>query len=184
MGQAVVGGELDALQVHEDETRLGRGRAHEQADDEGVDHDALARAGRAGDEEVGHAPQVGGPGVPGHVAPEGEGELRWRFEEARLLDHAAQGHDVEVGIGDLQADHALARDGRLDAQRPCREGHREVVGQGLDPADLDVRRRLDLVLGDHRAGVAADDLGLDVEARELLDDDLLVAAVDRLLAAG
>ena len=54
----------------------------------------------------------------------------------------------------------------------------------LDPADLDVRRRLDLVLGDDRAGVAADDLGRDPEAGELLDDDLLVPRVGGLVAAG
>ena len=46
----------------------------------------------------------------------------------------------------------------------------------LDPADLDVRRRLDLVLGDDRARVAPHDLGRDPEARQLLDDDLLVPA--------
>ena len=73
--------------------------------------------------------------------------------------------------------------GRLDAQRAGGEGHREVVRQRLDPADLDVRRRLDLVLGHDRAGVAPDDLRLDLEARELLDDDLLGPPVDRLLAA-
>ena len=47
---------------------------------------------------------------------------------------------------------------------------------------LTCARRLDLVLGHDRAGVAADDLGRDVEARELLDDDVLGAAVDRLVA--
>ena len=50
--------------------------------------------------------------------------------------------------------------------------------------DLDVDRGLDLVLGHDRAGVAADDLGGDPEARELPDDDLLVALVDGLAAAG
>ena len=53
----------------------------------------------------------------------------------------------------------------------------------LDAADLDVRRGLDLVLGDDRPGVAPDDLRLDLEARQLLDDDLLGPAVERLLAA-
>ena len=43
-------------------------------------------------------------------------------------------------------------------------------------------RRLDLVLGHDRAGVAADDLGRDLEARELLDDDVLGPPMDRLVA--
>ena len=97
---------------------------------------------------------------------------------------APQGDDVEVLVRDLDADRALARDRRLDPERPGGEGHRQVVGQRLDPADLDVRRRLDLVLGHDRAGVAADDLGRDVEARELLDDDVLGPPVDGLVAAG
>ena len=46
------------------------------------------------------------------------------------------------------------------------------------------RRGLDLVLGDDRAGVARDDPGRDPEAGQLLDDDLLVPRVDRLVAAG
>jgi hypothetical protein len=41
---------------------------------------------------------------------------------------------------------------------------------------------LDLVLRDHRAGIPADDLRRDVEARELLDDDVLGAAVNGLVA--
>ena len=56
-------------------------------------------------------------------------------------------------------------------------------GQALDPADLHVRRRLDLVLGHHWPGVAADDLGLDVEALELLDDLVLDPAVGGLVSA-
>ena len=52
----------------------------------------------------------------------------------------------------------------------------------LDPAHLHVRRGLDLVLGHDRPGVAPDDLGRDVEARELLDDDVLGPAVERLVA--
>ena len=43
---------------------------------------------------------------------------------------------------------------------------------------------LDLVLGHDRAGVASDDPGRDPEAGQLLDDDLLVPCVHRLVAAG
>ena len=78
---------------------------------------------------------------------------------------------------------ALAGDRRLDPEAAGGEGHRQVVGEGLDPRDADVDRGLDLVLGHDRAGVAADDLGGDPEARELPDDDLLVALVDGLAAA-
>ena len=144
-----------------------------------------------GDEQVRHLGEVDGLGRAGHVPPEGERQLRARGREVDLLEDPAQGDDVEVLVRDLDADRALARDRRLDPERAGGEGHREVVGEGLDPADLDVGGRLDLVLGHDGAGVAADDLGRDVEARELLDDDLLVplrgatslpAGLDRQLA--
>ena len=64
------------------------------------------------------------------------------------------------------------------------QGHRQVVGEGLDPADLDVGAGLDLVLGHDRAGVAADDLGRDREAAQLLLDPARVRrVVDRRVRA-
>ena len=115
---------------------------------------------------------------PATSRPEGERQLRARGREVDLLEDPPQGDDVELLVGDLDPDRALARDRRLDPDRAGRERHRQVVGQALDPADLDVRRRLDLVLGHDRPGVAADDPRLDVEAAQLLDDDLLVPRVD------
>ena len=50
----------------------------------------------------------------------------------------------------------------------------------LDPAELDVGGRLDLVLGHDRPGVATDDPDRDAEARQLLDDDVLDAAGARV----
>ena len=172
--QAVVGRELDPLEVHEDHPDVVRGRLAQQARDQRVDHDALARAGRAGDEQVRHLGEVDRLGLAGHVPPERERQRGARRLEVDVLEDPAQGDDVEVRVRDLDADRALARDRRLDPQRAGGEGHRQVVGEAFDPADLDVRRRLDLVLGHDRAGVPADDLGRDLEARELADDDLLV----------
>ena len=122
--------------------------------------------------------------LPATSRPEREGQPGARGGEVDLLEDPPQADDVEVLVRDLDADRALARDRRLDAQRAGGEGHRQVVGEGLDPADLDVGRRLDLVLGHDRAGVAAGDLGRDVEAAQLADDDLLVAPVGGLVAAG
>ena len=104
-----------------------------------------------GDEQVRHLGEVDRLGLAGHVAAEGEGQLRSGRLEVELLEDPAQGDDVEVLVRDLDADRALARDGRLDPERARGERHRQVVRQGLDPAELDVGRRLDLVLGDDRA---------------------------------
>jgi hypothetical protein len=132
---------------------------------------------------VRHLGQIDRLGLPGHVAPEGKREGGTRRLEVDLLQDAAEGHDVEVLVRDLDANRALARDRRLDPQRAGGQGHRQVVGEALDPAHLDVRRGLDLVLGHHGAGIAADDLGRDPEAGQLLDDDLLIALVGGPVAA-
>src|SRR6478752_6724684 len=57
----------------------------------------------------------------------------------------------------LDPDGALARDRRLDPERMGGKRHREVVGQRLDAAQLDVGCRVHLVLRDHRAGIPPHD---------------------------
>ena len=92
VGQAVVGRQLDPLEVHQDHPDVVRRRLAQQAGDDRVDHDALARAGRAGDEQVRHLGQVDRLGDAGHVAPEREGQLRLGGRELDLLeDRAAAG---------------------------------------------------------------------------------------------
>ena len=61
------------------------------------------------------------------------------------------------------------------------EGEREVVGERLDPRQLDPRRRFELVTGDDRPDENVDDRGRDPEMREGLLDDALVP--DQLVLA-
>ena len=138
----------------------------------------LPEPGGARDQQVGHLGEVDGHRLARHVAAERERERGARAAEVHLVQDPPQRDDVELLVRDLDADRALARDRRLDPDAPGGQGHRQVVGQRLDPADLDVRRRLDLVLGDDGPRVAADDAGVDVEALELLDDPGLVPRVD------
>ena len=74
-------------------------------------------------------------------------------------------------IGDLDAHHALAGDGSLDADRSGGQGHRQIVRQSLDAADLDLRRGSHLVLGDDRPRIPGRDASRDVEAGQLGFDD-------------
>ena len=66
--QAVVAGELDALEVHQDHPDLVGRRVAQQARDQRVDHDALAGARRARDEQVRHPGEVHGLGAARDVA--------------------------------------------------------------------------------------------------------------------
>ena len=79
----------------------------QQAGDERVDHHALARPRRTGDQQVGHPREVDGLRLAG-VAPERERQLGARRLEVELVEDPPQGDDVEVLVGDLDADRALA----------------------------------------------------------------------------
>ena len=73
--------------------------------------------------------------------------------------------DLALGIGQLDADHAAARDGR-DARRQRRHVARDVVGKLDHPAGLDAARRFELVHRHHRTGPDLDDVAADVEILE------------------
>ena len=79
---------------------------------------------------------------------------------------SSEKHDhLALGVGQLDADHAAAGDGR-DARRQRRHVAGDVVGELDHPARLDPARRLELVHGDDRAGPDLDDLALDREIVE------------------
>src|SRR5206468_584860 len=71
-------------------------------------------------------------------------------------------------------DDALAGNRRLDPKRPRGEGEREVVGERLDPRELDTRGGLELVARDDRPNEHVDNLCGDAEMRERLLDDSLI----------
>src|SRR5207244_8331038 len=75
-------------------------------------------------------------------------------------------------VRDLDADHAFARDRRLDPQRARREREGQVVVQRLDTREQDPGGDLELLTGHDRPGRDLDDLCGDVEVRERLLDDL------------
>ena len=138
MRQAVVGGELDPLEVDEDHPDVVRGRFAEQARDQGVDHDALAGAGRAGDEQMRHLREVDRDRATRDIPSEGERQRTRGVEHLALLDEGPEPDDLAHLVRDLDPDGALARDRRLDPDRAGHQGHRQVVGQTLDPRHLDV----------------------------------------------
>ena len=99
---------------------------------------------------------------------------RWATVRAQ---HVAEHHDLGVGVRDLDADRALARDGAEDADLGALHRVGDVAGQVGDPLDLDARAERHLVAGDRRAAVEAGDRAVDVELGEHLlqrGDDLVV----------
>ena len=162
--------ELDHLGVDEDELHLVRARLVEDRRDERVDADALARARRAGDQEVRHRPQVVHDGLAVDVLAERERQQRARALEALGLDDVADRDDLAAaGVGNLDAD-ARAAGQPLDADRLGREREREVLREPHDLVDLDAGGGPELVGRDDGPGVVLGDLALDVELGALRRD--------------
>ena len=84
--------ELDDLRIdHEQAQLLGRAPEEERREHH-VETDALAGAGRAGDDRVRHAREIGVDGVADDVATEHDGERHVERLEAAILDEVAQVH--------------------------------------------------------------------------------------------
>ena len=86
-----VDAELDPLGVDEDELHLLARRLVEDGGDHALQADALAGAGRAGHQEVGHGGQVGVVGLAVDVGAERHGEQRGRLAEAVVGEERCRG---------------------------------------------------------------------------------------------
>ena len=165
---ALVHTQLDALGIDENEPDLrGRG-AVEQAHDHGVDGHRLARTGRAGDQHMGHRGEVGGDDAAVDVLAHGEREPRFGLVEGLRFDHFAQVDGLARAVGNLNANGAFAGHA-LDQNALGAHGEAEVVGQARDARVLHARLGLELVGGDHRAGVDLDHLAAHVEFGAFFD---------------
>ena len=162
--------ELDPLRVDQDEAHVVGRRAQEDGGEERVEAARLARAGRAGDEEVRHAREVGPDGGAGDVLAEPDRD-RARRRRQRLED-VAERDEVRGEVRELDADRLLAGDRREDADLGRGERVREVVLERRDLGDLRPGRELELVARHARAGDLADHGRLDAEVRERLHEEL------------
>ena len=104
-------------------------------------------------------------GSPAMFLPRISGSAMFWSSNAWLPISSRQADRLALGVGQLDADHAAARDGR-DARRQRRHVAGDVVGELDHPAGLDPARRLELVHRDHRARADLDDVAADVEILE------------------
>ncbi len=109
-----------------------------------------------------HGGEVGVVGLAVDGRPQRHGERRRRPAEGVLREQVSQPDQAARLVGHLDAQGRAAGDA-VDAHRLGLERQRQVVLQVDDLADLDPRRRLELVDGDHRAGGDALDRALDPE---------------------
>ena len=166
VGDVLVDPELEALGVDEDQAHLVRGGAEEEARDHAVEPDALAGAGGAGDQQVGHGREVGEVGLPAHGLAEDHAEAARGPHEGLGLEHLTQGDGLAVLVRDLDAHRAPAAHA-VDADALRLQGEGKIVGEADDLRVLDARVGLELVGGDHGSRVDLDHAAEDAELRRL-----------------
>ncbi len=157
MRDAVIDRQFQHLGVdHDQPAFLGR-EPVEQAQDHGVDRHRLARAGGAGDQQVGHAREVHHHRVAADILAQRQRQAVAALAIVVARQQFAQQHLLALLVGQLDADHGAAGDGRdAGGQRAHRAG--DVVGQADHAAGLEAGGGLQLVHGDDRAGADGDDL--------------------------
>ena len=175
VGHPVEAREVHPFEVPDQDPDIIGGGLQEEARQDRADADAFPRSGLPGDQEVRQLREVRDDRPAGDVLSERDGQLRGRGLELRALGDVADRDEADREIGDLDPDDALAGNRRLDPKRPRGEGEREVVGERLDPRELDSRGGLELVARDDRPDEHVDDGGGDPEVRKRLLDDALVA---------
>ena len=170
-----VHGHFDALGVHQEQTHLFRLRTVQQAEQDTIEADALARTGGTGHQQVRHPGQVRHKGTTGDVLAQDHGQGPATLAEIFRRGQLSEIDDLPVIIGDLDTHGIRSGDRGLDAHGDGLEGQGQIVADIGDTVDADTGSRAHLVHGDHRPGRDADELALDVE---------ILQAFHQRLAAG
>jgi len=161
---------LEHLRIDENQAHVAQLGFIEQRQNHRVERHRFARAGGAGHQEVRHAGEVRDHRVSRDVLAEREGERRVQRVIGLGTQDLGQAHHLPVRIGNLQPHAGLAGNGLDHADRDHRQGAGQVLHQVDDLAALDADGRLDLVAGDHRAGVGGDHLDRNAEIRQFFLD--------------
>ena len=169
--QGVVHRQLDHFRIDHQHPEIGRGVPVDEPGDDGIDRHRLARAGRAGDEQVGHPGQVGDHRLPLQVPAQRHRHDRSGPLPVRRLQQLAESDHSSGRVRHLDADRAAARNRRdPDAHGAHRDG--EVVGETDDPPGLHTRRGDDLELGHHRPAGPSRNRPFDLERAERVQQGL------------
>jgi hypothetical protein len=143
----------------------------DQARDNRVDRYGLAGAGRASDQQVRHLRQVRDHRLAFEIAAQRKREGSPPCLPLGGLDQFAQGHHPRRRVRHLDPHGALAGN-RRHADRGRAHAHREVIGQGHDPARLNSGPGDDLELGNHGARRPTGDSPFDLEGAERIQQRL------------
>ena len=161
---------LQHLGVDHDQADVFRSGLVHQAQDHRVDGHRLARAGRPRDQRMWHLGEIRDDRLANDVLAQRQGQRRLRAIVWLGTQGLAEMNHLAVFVGDLQADHGLARDDLDHAHRHHRQCPRQVLRQVGHLARLGAGRQLQLEQRHHGPGVHRRDLGRDTEIGELALD--------------
>ncbi len=116
VGDAVIDAEFEHLGIDHDHPALLGIEPIEQRRDHAVEAHRLARAGGAGDEQMGHRCEIGDHRIAEDVLAEHDGKLSGAVLERLTGDQLGQQHRFPFGVGQLDPDYRARRDGG-DARR-------------------------------------------------------------------
>ena len=165
----LVEAQLHHLGIHQDELHLAGQGPHEAAADHGVHAHALAAAGAAANEQVGHLVEVRDHGPAGDVLAQRQLQQARRIPEGRTVDDLAEGDDLALGVGHLDAHQVFPGDA-IHAHRLGLQGQGQVLFHAQDAGQGDAGVGLELEDRDHRSGLHARDDPLDLELGQLLSN--------------
>src|SRR5258708_11026484 len=161
--------ELQALGIDHYDFQFVRRAFVEHGENQRVEKYAFARAGRSGDQQVGHLSEIGNAVASDQILAERECKLRGRVDELSRFDLLSQGDGLAVRVGNFDADSGFAGDA-LDQNGLGLESQTKVVGESGDAAVLYAGLGLEFKRGDDRAGIDLRDAPADIELLAFLFD--------------
>jgi len=184
MGKAAEANQFDHLRINHHQPELVWGIVADQAGGDRLDADRLTGTGGPAYQEMRHLAQIGCHRLAGDIVAQRNTQGGIQGLEGAGLHHLPESDDLDVLIGDLDADEGPAGHRRLDAQ--ARGGQREgqILGALADLADAHLsvtgastfdKPGLHPELRHSRAHAHLDDLHGERElGQRLLDDPRLV----------
>ena len=126
---ALVHRKLQHLRIDHDHAHVLGRRLVDQAQHHGIDADRFAGAGRAGDQQVRHAREIGDDGHAADILAERQRQRRGDLVVGLGFDDFPERDDLALLVGDLQADHRLAGNDFHDAHADGGQRARQILGQ-------------------------------------------------------
>ena len=169
MRNAFVQAEFEAFRIDHDQANLMRRGFVEHRHDQRIEHDALARAGRSGDQQVRHSIEGGNFDSSVNVLAQGDRQRRCGAVELVRFKDLAQADDLALGIRHFDADGRFAGNA-LDQNRFGLQAEAQVFRQRGDARVFHACFRLELERRDDWPGIDLRDGTEDVEFLKLRFD--------------